>query len=141
MSHLADENMQVLSHAGSDSDPTYLSKCATPDSNLGFSLIELTSDPTTGQSTASTVVENRRRTVLNKPHIAFMQRRTKTKPRITSSKEKLANPVLVVQMEDDLSQMKPFAPGPDPHFLLMQRYRQRQVSTTRGYRLSIQRKK
>ena len=32
--------------------------------------------------------------------------------------------------------MKPFIRGPEPHFLLMQRYNKRQIKTTRGYRLS-----
>lgn len=51
------------------------------------------------------------------PHIAFMERRSKHKPRGSGSGENLWGPILPVP--DDLSKMQPFMQGPEPHFLLM----------------------
>ena len=80
--------------------------------------------------------EQRRKSSLQTPHIAFMQRRTRTKPRETGSRDILPSNAVVTEPDDDLSRMKPFIRGPEPHFLLMQRYTKRQIKTTRGYRLS-----
>ena len=85
-----------------------------------------------------TSTEQKRKASFQTPHIAFMQRRTMTKPRITSSRDRLPSQVGVHSEPsmDDLTKMKPFIKGPEPHFLLMQRYNKRKIKTTRGYRLS-----
>ena len=71
---------------------------------------------------------------LKQPHIAFMERRNRSKPRVVSSgdedsKMQVWGPAL--PEPDDLTQMQPFVTGPAPHFLLMKRYNKKQVKGTK----------
>ena len=77
-----------------------------------------------------------RKNMSSKPHIAFMERRGRHKSRAISygSGDSLWGPY--IPEPDDLNKMKPFVKGPDPHFLLMQRYRRKQVILTKGYKMT-----
>ena len=62
-----------------------------------------------------------------------MERRARHKPRTVRSGESLQQ--LIIPEPDDVSRMQPFITGPDPPFLLLHRYRKRQIKTTRGFRM------
>ena len=63
-----------------------------------------------------------------------MERRSRHKSRVLSSGDSFWGPQ--VAEPEDIRKMKPFIKGPDPHFLLMQRYRKKQVILTKGYKMN-----
>ena len=76
-----------------------------------------------------------RKNFSSKPHIAFMERRGRHRSRAAvSSGDSFYGPN--ISEHEDIAKMKPFIKGPDPHFLLMQRYRKKQVILTKGYKMT-----
>ena len=83
-----------------------------------------------------------RRQIERRPHIAFMQRRTKHKARIQLNSIGDQEYQQVVPDDIELAALEPFAPVPDPPFLLTQRLKKRKIYTNRCFEMSrVQREK